>query len=89
MKSSASAVGLSRRFVSTVSVVCGSAAVAVCHVNNVFRVTVYMMSNMSSFAGRMECVTGTSVCYVSCKLNSCLRIEKPHLLSSPPTDQQP
>ena len=40
------------------------AAVAVYHVNNVFRVTVYMMSNMSSFAGRMKCVAGTSVCYV-------------------------
>ena len=40
------------------------AAVAVYHVNNVFRVTAYMMSNMSSFAGRMECVAGTSVCYV-------------------------
>ena len=35
------------------------AAVAVYHVNNVFRVTVYMMSNMSSFAGRMKCVAGT------------------------------
>ena len=40
------------------------AAVAVYHVNNVFRVTVYMMSNMSSFAGRMKCVAGTSVWYV-------------------------
>ena len=40
------------------------AAVAVYHVNNAFRVTVYMMSNMSGFAGRMKCVTGTSVCYV-------------------------
>ena len=40
------------------------AAVAVYHVNNVFRVKIYMMSNMSSFAGRMKCVTGTSVCYV-------------------------
>ena len=40
------------------------AAVAVHHVNNVFRVTVYMMSNMSSFAGIMKCVAGTSVCYV-------------------------
>ena len=40
------------------------AAVAVYHVNNVFRVTVYMMSNMSRFASRMKCVTGTSVCYV-------------------------
>ena len=40
------------------------AAVAVYHVNNVFRVTVYMMSNMSSFTGRMKCVAGTSVCYV-------------------------
>ena len=40
------------------------AAFAVHHVNNVFRVTVYMMSNMSCFAGRMKCVTCTSVCYV-------------------------
>ena len=40
------------------------AAVAVYHVNNVFRVTVYVMSKMSSFAGRMKCVTSTSVCYV-------------------------
>ena len=40
------------------------AAVAVYDVNYVFRVTVYMMSNMSSFAGRMKCVAGTSVCYV-------------------------
>ena len=40
------------------------AAVAVYHVNNIFRVTVYMMSNMSSFGGRMKCVAGTSVCYV-------------------------
>ena len=40
------------------------AAVAVSHVNNVFRVAVYMIGNMSSFEGRMKCVTGTSVCYV-------------------------
>ena len=40
------------------------AAVAMYHVNNVFRVAVYMMSDMSRFAGRMKCVTGTSVCYV-------------------------
>ena len=40
------------------------AAVAVYHVNNVFRVTIYVMSNTSSFAGRMKCVTSTSVCYV-------------------------
>ena len=41
------------------------AAVAVYHVNNVFRVTVYMVSNMSSLAGRMKCVTRTSVCICS------------------------
>ena len=35
-----------------------------CHCKTVFRVTVYMMGNMSSFAGRMKCVAGTSVCYV-------------------------
>ena len=40
------------------------AAVAMYHVNNVFRVAVYMMSDMSRFAGRMKCVTGTSVRYV-------------------------
>ena len=39
------------------------AAVAVYHVNNVFRVTVYVMSNMSSFAGRMKCVTSKSQTY--------------------------
>ena len=40
------------------------AAVAMYHVNNVFRVAVYMMSDKSRFAGRMKCVTGTSVRYV-------------------------
>ena len=55
------------------------AAVAVYHLNNVFRVTVYMMSNMSSFAGRMKCVAGTFVCYVVASFkNSCLHIEKIH-----------
>ena len=39
-------------------------AVAMYHVNNVFRVAVYMMSDKSRFAGRMKCVTGTSVRYV-------------------------
>ena len=35
------------------------------HVKNVFRVTAYMMSDMSSFAGRMKLrITRTSVCYV-------------------------
>ena len=40
------------------------AAVAMYHVNNVFRVAIYMMSDKSRFAGRMKCVTGTSVRYV-------------------------
>ena len=40
------------------------AAVAMYHVNNVFRVAVYMMSDKSRFAGRMKCVTGTFVRYV-------------------------
>ena len=41
------------------------AAVAMYHVNSVFRVAVHMMSDIKSrFAGRMKCVTGTSVCYV-------------------------
>ena len=40
------------------------AAVAMYHVNNVFRVAVNMMSDKSRFAGRMKCVTGTSVRYV-------------------------
>ena len=40
------------------------AAVAMYHVNNVFRVAVYMMNDKSRFAGRMKCVTGTSVRYV-------------------------
>ena len=39
-------------------------AVLMYHANNVFRVAVYMMSDMSRFAGRMKCVTGTSVCCV-------------------------
>ena len=40
------------------------AAVAMYHVNNIFRVAVYMMSDTfkkSRFAGRMKYVTGTSV----------------------------
>ena len=39
------------------------AAVGMYHVNNISRVTVYM-SDMSSFADGMKCVTSKSVCYV-------------------------
>ena len=53
---------LSRRFVSPMY--CLWQRLQVYHVNNVFRVAVYMMSDMSRFAGRMKCVTGTSFCYV-------------------------
>ena len=55
------------------------AAVAMYHVNNGFRVAVYMMSDKSRFVGRMKCVTGTSVRPLcSCMSNSCLHIEKNH-----------
>lgn len=41
------------------------AVVVIYPVNNVFRLTVYMMSDMSSFAGKIKCVTSNSVCYAT------------------------